>query len=310
MSIFVAIPAYRDAELVPTVLDALATAASPDSLTFGICWQHADDEDLGPLRSHRQVRVAEFDYREARGLGWARAQASSLYDGSEYVLQLDSHHRFVPGWDQLLISQLALAPSDKPVLSTWGPHYVPGSAPGPVDPVRIVFGAFDDDGRPWFNQRPITDWRSRTTPVPGGFVCGHLIFARAQFSTEVPSDPRIYFFGEETSTAVRAFTWGWDIFAPVRQVLWHHWGGAGTRTKHWEDHADPELDRPWWRIEARSRRRVRALLANPSGDMGCGPVRTLAEYHRYVGVDFAAGTATRPAVEGAELPLYRSLVTP
>ena len=55
---------------------------------------------------------------------------------------------------------------------------------------------------------------------------------------------------------------------------------------------------------------MRALLANPSGEMGCGPVRTLAEYHRYVGVDFAAGTASRAAVEGAELPLYRSLVTP
>jgi len=310
VSIFVAIPAYRDAELVPTVLDALSSAADPDALTFGICWQRCEDEDLGPLRGHPRVRIAEFDYREARGLGWARAQAASLYDGADHVLQLDSHHRFVPGWDRLLISQLSRAPSDKPLLSTWGPHYVPGSAPQPADPVRIVFGAFDADGNPWFNQRPIAGWRTRSEPVPGGFVCGHLIFAPAQFLVEVPSDPRIYFFGEETSTAVRAFTWGWDIFAPSRPVLWHQWGGAGTRTKHWEDHADPALDRPWWRAEARSRRRVRALLADPSAEMGCGPVRTLAEYQAYVGVDFAGRTATRAAVEGEELPVHGSLVTP
>ncbi|HEV7962301.1 MAG TPA: GlcNAc-transferase family protein [Actinoplanes sp.] len=310
MSIFVAIPAYRDSELVPTVLDALATAADPAGVTFGICWQRSGSDSIEPLLALPQVRVVEFDYREARGLGWARAQAATLYDGSDYVLQLDSHHRFVPGWDRILVEQLALAPSDKPLLSTWGPHYVPGRECGSADPVRIVFGAFDADGNPWFNQTPITDWRSRTAPVPGGFVCGHMIFARASFLAEVPSDPRIYFFGEETSTAVRAFTWGWDIFAPSRHVLWHLWGGAGTRTKHWEDHADPAQDRPWWRIEARSRRRVQALLANPGLEMGCGPVRTLAEYQSYVGVDFVGRTATRTAVAGDELPLYRSLVTP
>lgn len=310
VSIFVAIPAYRDSELVPTVLDALATAADPAGLRFGICWQHDAGETIDPLPGLPQVRIAEFDHRDARGLGWARARAEELYDGEDYVLQLDSHHRFVPGWDQLLIEQLALAPSDKPLLSTWGAHYVPGEQPGSVDPVRIVFAAFDDEGAPWFNQTPITDWRDRTVPVPSGFVCGHLIFARGQFHTEVPSDPRIYFFGEETSTAVRAFTWGWDIFAPTRQILWHQWGGAGTRVKHWQDHADPAHHRPWWRTEARSKRRIKALLADPSAGMGCGPARTLADYQAYVGVDFAARTYTPAALNGDELPLYRAMVRP
>ena len=43
--IFVHLPAYREPELVPTILDCMAKAKDPKRLVFGICRQfHPDDK--------------------------------------------------------------------------------------------------------------------------------------------------------------------------------------------------------------------------------------------------------------------------
>jgi len=39
-TIFVQIPAYRDPELVPTLVDLIEKAQAPRRLRVGVCWQH------------------------------------------------------------------------------------------------------------------------------------------------------------------------------------------------------------------------------------------------------------------------------
>ena len=293
MTIFVAIPAYRDSELVPTVLDALAQAADPAAVSFGICWQRAAGDSIAPLLGNPRIRVIERDYTEARGVGWARSLAASLYEAEDYVLQTDSHMRFVPGWDELMVAELGRVPSPKPVLSTWASHYSPEELLPPAVPVRMVFRDYDPSGGPTFGHQPLSPG---IAPVPTGFVCAHFVFAPGRFLAEVPNDPYIYFYGEEITTAIRAYTWGWDVFAPARHLLWHHWGETATRVRHWEDHDDPAGLNPWQRLEAQSRRRVRAFLTSPPGGrLGCGTVRTYAQYQSYVGLDLRARTASAPA---------------
>lgn len=46
-AIFVQIASYRDPELVPTLIDLIAQAESPESLRIVVCWQHVPDETLG-----------------------------------------------------------------------------------------------------------------------------------------------------------------------------------------------------------------------------------------------------------------------
>ena len=50
----------------------------------------------------------EFDYnwKESKGLCWARSLIQKLHNGEEYTLQLDSHHRFVENWDEELINMM------------------------------------------------------------------------------------------------------------------------------------------------------------------------------------------------------------
>jgi hypothetical protein len=264
------------------VLNALAAASTPQDLRFGICWQRADGDSLGPLVGQPQIRIIERDHRDARGVGWARSLAATLYDGEDYVLQTDSHMRFVPGWDEKMIAELRRVPSDKPLLSTWAAHYSPDQPLIGGPPVRMRFESWDAAGGPTFGCEPIMD----AEPVPTGFICAHLLFADGSFLAEVPNDPYIYFYGEEITTAVRAFTWGWDAFAPGQHLLWHHWGRTATRVRHWEDHDGLAGRHPWQLLETQSRRRVRAFLQEPPiGRLGCGTVRGYDEFQAFVGLD-------------------------
>ncbi len=113
MSIFVSIAAYRDPELVPTIRDCLNRARHPDDLRFGICWQHADDEAMPPEFADPRMRVIDVPWHESRGACWARSEIMQLWDGEDFFLQLDSHHRFVQDWDALLLSLTRTKRCDK-----------------------------------------------------------------------------------------------------------------------------------------------------------------------------------------------------
>jgi hypothetical protein len=117
LMIFVQIAAYRDPELLPTIRDCLAKAEFPDDLRFGICWQtDVSDSALSPFLDHRHFRIQRVRWNESKGLCWARSEIQNLYEGEEFTLQLDSHHRFAPGWDRQLRDYMALCSSVQPSL--------------------------------------------------------------------------------------------------------------------------------------------------------------------------------------------------
>lgn len=313
MTIFVSIASYRDSELVPTVLDALAKAHRPERLRFGICWQHGADEDITPLRNHPQIQIMDVGWREARGACWARAECMKMYDGEDHFLQLDSHHRFVDRWDEKVLHQLRLAPSDKPIISAYLPVYELDIAPDPHAPplmfVPYEFGA--DDHIPRVCPLPIEDWRDRDLPVRARFVSGHFLLAAGRFVEEVPYDPEMYFHGEEITLSVRAYTWGWDLFHPIRTFLYHNYGGF-YRRKHWDDHHRGAPVRLSWSARDRSSRmRARTLLLHGQvGPLQCGPVRTLADYQTHVGINFREKTMTYEARFGLPPTVPSALPSP
>ncbi len=301
--IFVSVASYRDSELVPTIQDALAKARHPDRLRIGVCWQHGDDEDAAVLRGDRRVSLLDVPWQESQGACWARAEiVDRLYAGEELFLQIDSHHRFVSGWDVRLLAQLAAAPADKPVVTAYCPVYQVGEEPDPgLSPLQLVFHKFSDDGIPAVRPVAIPGWRQLARPVRARCVSGHFLLARGSFVEEVPYDPTLYFFGEEISLAVRAFTWGYDLFHPPEVLMWHNCGGR-YRRKHWDDHTARARGHGRWRAHDRAGRvTVRALLLQPTtGRFGCGPVRTVADYASYAGLDFRARLITPQAQTGVE----------
>jgi hypothetical protein len=105
MRIFISIASYRDPELQWTIKSAIENANSPDNLYFGIVHQGLDSEIFN-YEEIKNISIIKMHPKEARGAGYARAKAMELYSGQEYFLQVDSHTRFVPGWDSISIDQL------------------------------------------------------------------------------------------------------------------------------------------------------------------------------------------------------------
>ena len=286
---FVSVAAYRDPQLIPTLIDCLARARHPERLRFGICWQHADDEQLPVWMDGPQFRVRAVDWRHSQGACWARSAVMSLYDGEEAYLQIDSHHRFARDWDVKLARQLAAAGPGPALLTTYAAAYTPGVTDPAPWVTRIDFDHFNPDGVILGRPGVIVDPPSPPAPVPARFLSAHLLYAPGRFVQDVPYDPELYFIGEEVTLAVRAFSHGYDLFHPGEHIAWHEYTRAG-RVKHWDDHIHQRgATVAWHERDATSRAKVIRLLTAPwVGRFGLGPKRTLADYEAYARVSFAA----------------------
>jgi len=291
-TIFVQIAAYRDPELVPTLRDCVRKARHPEQLRFGICWQKDDTESLHEFARDERFRIIPVDYRDSRGVCWARSQIQQLYRGETYTLQLDSHHRFIPDWDAELVAMMALTGSQKPILTAFGPSYDPFDDSKFVHvPWRMVFSRFTPEGVAFFMPQAIDNFSELHAPLRARFFSAHFTFTTGSFCHEVPYDPHYYFHGEEINMAVRAFTHGYDLFHPPKVVVWHEYTRQ-YRTKHWDDHtAEKQVATPWTTRNDESHRRNRVLFGMETGDIdfgkyGFGTARTLRDYEDYAGISF------------------------
>lgn len=283
---FVSVAAYRDPDLVPTIADCLAKARDPDRLRFGICWQRGPEEARPSQFTGPQFAVLDVDWRLSKGACWARAEIMNLYDGEDWYLQLDSHHRFAQNWDAKLIGQAALIERAKPVLTTYAAAFTPGAEAHAREQITIIgFDRFSKEGVVLTKPGVIAE--PPAIPSRARFISAHFLFAPGSFVREVPYDPELYFLGEEITLAVRAFTHGYDLFHPARHILWHEYTRA-NRTRHWDDHThEAGVNVAWHDRDTVSLAKVMRLLTEPwAGRDGVGRARTVAEYEKYAGVSF------------------------
>jgi hypothetical protein len=304
-TIFISIAAYRDPELVPTIDDCLAQARYPERLRFGICWQHGDDEPALPWAGDARFRIIDVPWQSSRGACWARAEVMARYGGEDYFFQLDSHHRFVPHWDEVIIDELGRAPADKPVLTAYLTPYDPAHPEAREHlPMQMNFDRFTEQGIVLCRPGELRDWRTITRPARARFLSAHFLFTTGDFVREVPYDPDLYFTGEEITMAVRAYTHGYDLFHPHRMIAWHEYTRAYRAHKHWTDHdSGATVEVAWYDRDRASLAKVDAFLEAPTvGPSGLGTVRTFAEYEAYAGLSFASRRAQEYTRAGYEPP--------
>jgi len=314
LSIFISIAAYRDPELLPTILDCVAKADHPEDLRFGICQQHGSDELPLVLPARINAKLIRVGWRESRGVCWARAEIMRLWAGDDvnkggvsqedYYLQLDSHHRFAAQWDTKLIGEFHSAGSPRPILSTYAPAYTPGQEALRAHlPTKMDLDGFTENSIAVFRPSYINGWEGMRRPLRARFVSAHFLFAPACFLMDVPYDAELYFIGEEITLAVRAFTQGYDLFHPREVIVWHEYT-RDQRPKHWDDHVEPQgVELEWHKRDEISIERVRRLLTTgEDGRFGCGKVRSLRDYEQYAGIDFQQRLAQEQTWRGEEPP--------
>jgi len=191
-----------------------------------------------------QVRVVYIHETESLGPAMARYHASKLWGGENYFVQTDSHLEFAVEWDEKYRNEFKAAKSyPKVVLSSYPPGFTPSANgmekvqesngarlcscetnaldPNPI--VRINVGSHYIGGEP------------RPTQIP--FIAAGFFFTHAQFLVDVPFDPFIpwCFMGEEIALSMRAWTKGWDIYAPRKNLIAHQYRpGRMGLPKFWE----------------------------------------------------------------------------
>ena len=292
--IFIQIASYRDPELLNTIKDCIEKSDNSQNLVFGLCWQHSKDDkwdNLDEYLDDPRFKIVDVDFNESKGACWARNSLQQQYDGEQYTFQLDSHHRFIEGWDTELINMLEgliEKGHKKPLLTSYISSYNPENDPeGRVNvPWLMNFDRFIPEGAVFFLPATIPNWETLTEPVPARFYSAHFAFSLGSFVEEVPHDPEYYFHGEEISIAVRAYTHGYDLFHPHKIIAWHEYTRKG-RTKQWDD------DKTWGNKNSNSHLRNRKLFGMDGlekdidfGIYDFGTERTLEDYERYSGVSF------------------------
>jgi len=306
-TIYIQIASYRDPQLLPTLRDCLANAKYPENLRFGICWQHDEKESLGEFIDDTRFTILDVPYNKSKGVCWARHAVQQHYRGEKYTLQLDSHHRFVKNWDEMLIKmmeQLIKKGHKKPLLTGYIPSFDPDNDPGARIhvPWKMNFDRFIPEGAVFFLPASIDNFKDLNEPIPSRFYSAHFCFTLGQFCKEVPHDPNYYFHGEEISIAVRAFTHGYDLFHPHRVVIWHEYTRKG-RIKQWDD------DKIWVQRNEACHLRNRKLFEMDGekkdidfGVYDFGKVRTVRDYEKYAGICFKKRAVQRYTIDNNLAP--------
>ena len=283
-TIFIQIASYRDPELISTIDSCINNALYPNNLKFCICWQRDNKENLNKYINDPRFIILDIPYKYSKGVCWARNMIQQYYNGEEYTLQLDSHHRFVEHWDDILIKTLSilqLKGYKKPLITAYLPSYNPSNDPEErvMIPWKIIFDKITEDDSILTKPEYITNWKELNTEViPAKFYSAHFCFTLGLFCKEVQHDPELYFTGEEINIGARAYTHGYDMFHPNFIVAWHEYT-RNNRVKQWDDNKD------WWKLDNISKQKNRDFFKNKiSNKYNIGNIRTLTSYIKFSGI--------------------------
>ena len=295
VSIFVSIASYRDPELENTITSAISNADYPEELYFGVVAQYGNRE-LPELNNIKNLNLLTMHPKKARGAGYARSEAMKLYTDQDYYLQIDSHTRFVKGWDSLCIKELNKAKSiacNNKVLLSYFPSPFLIELNGKIAFVKnhkkikdyptTQIPTLNKQGK-WTALRADFNDKERNNPELSKTVLGGFIFCDSKIIKDVPYDPEISFFGEEICFAMRAWTRGWDIYSPSKDIVYHFYHRGGY-SKIWKDANLRDI--PWKDIELASEEKQKNVLCGiEKGIFGAGKIRTLKQYEEFVSISF------------------------
>ena len=309
-SIFVAVPAYRDAELSMTVDRMIAQADNPRRLSFGICQQDIEsDWDLFKrYKGIIDVRLDNYLPEQSNGLCWALGKSHNLYNGEDYFLQIDSHLEFMEGWDTALLDiyqQFQNVESGPAVMASYPAAY---TLDDQGDRVLEPHGYISKTRLHYEGTNPFPTGNAiymgdTSRPVKARYLNGGFKFGHGNFSHQVPYDPDIIFWGTEIIATVRTWTHGFNLYHPNAKICWHHYGDRLNARKGrphiWNNEDDAKRAVNYHVRNARAFDIARDILHGTyQGAYGVGTARSLADFEAYAGINFKTHDRTAECESG------------
>ncbi len=206
--------------------------------------QFCADPDYVKYCESGQIRVLYVNETESNGPTTARYFASKLWGGETYFVQADAHLRFAKHWDRLYQEEVQAAKSyPKAILSSYPPGFSESDPPyvGGSRGTRLCtceFSTSDVEHRIIRINTGNNCKGEEVTPTQIAYIAAGFFFARAEFLVDIPFDPYLpwCFMGEEIALSLRAWTHGWDIYAPRKNLIAHQYRpGSMGLPKFWEN---------------------------------------------------------------------------
>ena len=300
MKIFISIASYQDPLLETTILSAFDNARNPENLHFGICDQSSHPLNTSLLSFASQISYEHVDPKISEGPCWARHKIQNFFNNEDYYLQIDSHMQFENGWDEYLLNYMQRiqsgpdASNSLPIISCYPRAF------DVIDFDSKKFKLHNEDK----NTHTIA-YREDSIFLKGSFsrqigaiteteiTHGYLLaagclFAPGRFVTEVPYDPEFYFYGEEISLMLRAFTRGFGIFHIPDVPIYHLYTDVSDikRKLHWDEEEDSGRAIKWHEREEISLNRLSQIIDGElEGIFGLGSKRSLEDYELLSGIN-------------------------
>lgn len=121
------------------------------------------------------------------------------------------------------------------------------------------------------------------------YIAAGMFFAPGSFLREVPFDPHLdyLFTGEEILHSARAWTSGYDIYSPHKNIVFHLYTREEA-PKIWTDKTykdDDAFNKVKLLMDLKPDAEVSQHLQNNIDKYGLGKTRTLQEYYNFAGID-------------------------
>jgi len=228
--IFISIASFRDTELVPTINNLIENCSDPKRLKFNIFMQFGDELRPFELIQKTQKRGATLNvkcvpHQESKGVCWARHHLLSLYNGEDFYLQLDSHHRASKSWDLECIKMVDDLKDIgyNPTLSAYLPSYSPFDESRVDEAWRLSVDRFTPEGCLFFIPDTMPNFKKRKLPMRSRFASGHFIFSEGDICSIPFYNPDYFFHGEEIFASCSLERHNKQLFAPSKPLLWHEY---------------------------------------------------------------------------------------
>jgi preprotein translocase subunit YajC len=320
--IFVSIASYRDKNCSNTVSSLYKNAKHPKRVFCGICEQNKNKNEkcIDIMFGYKQnVRTIEKNYTDAKGPTYARYLCSTLYDGEDFFLQIDSHSLFVKDWDEICIAMIKQLESSKENKKVILSHYPPAyesytERPTNNHVTHLVDCFFNNDGILTFHG---AKWKPPLAePRRNAFLAGGFIFCRGSWVIDVPFDPDLDFLftGEEILLSVRSYTSGYDVYTPNKNIVFHMYTRKND-PKFWTDntrysnHEVKEKVKIISGLDGDIKKLSTTRIINSLKKYNIGKERTLKDFYDFIGVDPKTKTIGKPKVEFYQQPTMVNIGT-
>jgi hypothetical protein len=295
-SIFVQIASFQDYELPRTIKDCILKVSSDNEIFFGV--HSCEVPNLQTtVNDFKNLKIEKSIAPKNLGVGTARYIANEFYDGQDYYLQIDSHTRFIQDWDKYLIESYLLYKQEglNPAITSYpGIYYYEGTQTKFIEnpsPSYISFKNTENDQKQ-FKLDKILPQKSELNKDNNIFtksISGGCIFGSGDIA-KIKPNKKMYNWGEETLTAVRLFTHGFDLLIPQKDTLYHLYYNHSDNIRSQRILPQAIYQKEMNDIVAESNKELNRIITNNIiGDQELGTTRTLAQYEYYAGVNFYSG---------------------